>query len=227
MHEKALSNHVVQTYLMEEVEQLIYNNEQLDEWQALSKELGIKENTSVDNKSPVPFMVMNQTTIETFKELCPTSTEFKKYSQMPIPLEILRLIKMGLSEQHFQKVEIWYDEKDADPVAVGYSGYWHGYDNSGKWENIKEGEKQLECNTEEEFITRAKELGFEKVSTSFSTTSRYLIGRWGDVKAELQELKDKAKDRYIKRKGSELHIQITDAQNELAKLAEEAQLKFL
>jgi len=32
MHEKALSNHVVQTYLMEEVEQLIYNNEQLDEW---------------------------------------------------------------------------------------------------------------------------------------------------------------------------------------------------
>jgi hypothetical protein len=109
----------VQIYLQEENKQLIYDNDQLDEFKSLVSELGLQcDNHKDSEKSPIPFMWLDEATIRAFKLLCPRVDRVKEY-RLEIPLEVLRSLKLSETEKYFDWVEIWSNQKDPDPFAVG------------------------------------------------------------------------------------------------------------
>lgn len=115
---------VVETFLIEETINLIHDNDALQKWNEKVSELGLegqKEVLVVKDKSPIPFMWMNDAIIATFETLCPTKVDVSKYNKTPIPLEILDLVSLSRNEGYFYKIEIWYNEKEKDPVCIGYA----------------------------------------------------------------------------------------------------------
>lgn len=112
---------MVQTFIIEETKELIYNGDQIDEWKLKCKELGLENQLTLaqDGKSPIPFAFMNQVTKRVYETLCPMKVELIKYSKTPIPLEVLGLIQLSQNEKYFKSIEIWYDDKSPDPLAVG------------------------------------------------------------------------------------------------------------
>lgn len=115
---------VVETFLVEETINLIHDVDALQKWNEKVSELGLegqKEVLVVKDKSPIPFMWMNDALIATFETLCPTKVDVAKYNKTPIPLEILDLVSLSRNEGYFYKMEIWYNEKEKDPVCIGYA----------------------------------------------------------------------------------------------------------
>lgn len=109
----------VQIFMSEDNKALIYDNEQLDEFKNLVNELGLQCNNHIDGeKSPIPFMWIDEATIRAFKLLCPNCDEIKNY-QLEIPIEILRNVKLSITEKYFDWIEIWSNTKDPDPFCVG------------------------------------------------------------------------------------------------------------
>ena len=115
---------VVETFLIEETINLIHDNEALQKWNDKVAELGLQGQQhvlTVKDKSPIPFMWMNNAIIATFETLCPTKVLVEKYDKTPIPLEILDLVSLSKNEGYFYKMEIWYNEQEKNPVCVGYA----------------------------------------------------------------------------------------------------------
>lgn len=113
---------VVETYIIEETQELIYDNEKLDQWNSLVSELGLKGQAKVVNtdKSPIPFLWMNTTLKKVFEELCPRKVNIEEYNKTPIPVEALSLVALSMKEGYFNKIEVWYNDKNPDPAIVGY-----------------------------------------------------------------------------------------------------------
>ena len=113
---------VVETFYIEETVNLIHDTEALTKWNDRVAELGLEGQKTVvkEDKSPIPFLWMNQALISTFETLCPTKTTIEKFSQSPIPVELLDTVSLCKRERYFDKIEVWYNEKDKDPVIVGY-----------------------------------------------------------------------------------------------------------
>ena len=113
---------VVETFIIEETSELLHDNDALDQWNAKVTELGLsgQEKVRVVGKSPIPFMWMNSALIKTFEVLCPKKENIQAYSNTPIPVEILNLVSMSVKEGYFDKIEIWHNEKNPDPVCIGY-----------------------------------------------------------------------------------------------------------
>ncbi|MGJ1362930.1 hypothetical protein ACR79B_20540 [Sphingobacterium spiritivorum] len=146
----------VETFLQNETVELIFDNEQLDKWNDLVEQLGLEGQQAVSHKekSPIPFMHMKQTLIKVFEELCPRKVNYKKFDITPIPLEILDLIALSLRENYFDDLQIWYDDKTPDPVAIGlryksesdrekaYSWNMEKYI-IGKWGDVKRSFEEL------------------------------------------------------------------------------------
>jgi len=229
MHINALEKHAVQTFVVEETQELIFDNDKLDEWKETCQALGLEKQGKLaqPQKSPIPFLVLNAVLTRTFAELCPKKVDIKDYSQSPIPVEILKLVKLGIDEGHFQKVEIWYDDEDLDPVCVGIAGRWYPEDDNWRTHYKDENGISFNFKTKQDALEYQRIKGWKKHSPHFSESASYLIGRWADVARDLNELKQIAKDRYLRRKGAELNKTIKEAQAELAVLEEEAELKFL
>ena len=156
----------VETFLSNETVELIYDNEQLEKW---NKMVDLKGQTQIAQKeaSPVPFLHMKQTLVKTFEELCPRKVDFKDYSVSPIPVEILDLLSLSVNEKYFDKIQIWYDEKTPDPVAVGlrYSnesdrlkGYTWTMEKYliGKWGDVKRPFSELIELAKARFLVRKK-----------------------------------------------------------------------
>lgn len=143
---------IVETFIVEETSHLIYDNDALDKWNSVVDELGLKGQTNVivKDKSPVPFLWMNSSLIETFRLLCPTRVLVEVYDKSPIPLEILQLLQLSVKEHYFDKIQIWYNETDKDPVCIGLKVkpeylnkeeyYWNVYSEKyliGRWADVK------------------------------------------------------------------------------------------
>ena len=140
----------VQTYIIEETQELIYDNDQLKKWNELISDLGLKGQTTIvkEKKSPIPFLCMNQVQKGIFKCLCPAGVKVCEYNLTPIPVEILDLIALSKKENYFQEIEIWYDEKQKDPACIGITGYWYEptwYSNSNKSLEGKKFNTKEEC----------------------------------------------------------------------------------
>ena len=112
---------IVETFLIEETSDLIYDNEQLDKWNKYVDELGLDGQTKIvkPTKSPIPFMHLKQSYKAICEELCPRKVDVEKYDVTPIPVEILDIIALSKREGYFNKIQIWYDDKTPDPFAIG------------------------------------------------------------------------------------------------------------
>lgn len=184
---------VVETFIIEETQELIYDNEKLDQWNAMVSELGLTGQTQVvkKDKSPIPFLWMNSALVKVFEELCPTKVKLAEYSKTPIPVEALSMVSLSIKEGYFDKIEVWYNEKNPDPAIIGFK-YTKGGDD---WQKNWYAEK-------------------------------YLLARWSDVKATLEELTERAKKLFTLRRINELKDEIKRRERELEDLEIEANKQF-
>ena len=112
---------MVQSFLVEESKELIYESDKLEEWKQKCEELGLSDQLALtsEDKSPIPFEHMNTAMKRVYETLCPEKVDFKKYKKTTIPLEVLSLIHLSVNEGYFNEIEIWYDDKTPDPLVVG------------------------------------------------------------------------------------------------------------
>ena len=204
----------VETFIIEETASLIYDNEQLDKWNDLVKDLGLEGQTKIvkPEKSPIPFMFIKTGMKNVFKTLCPIKVEVSKYDVTPIPLEILDLVALNKRENYFKKIEIWYDDKNPDPLCVGMTCNYYGYKN-GTWNNSDRVERETKQEVEDII---------GNYSVYETDVKLYLLGKWADVKHSFEELKEMATKRFISEKGNYYRKQIKEAQRGLDDLETEA-----
>lgn len=205
---------VVETFIIEETASLIYDNEQLDRWNELVNDLGLKGQTEITKptKSPIPFMFIKKSMEKVFETLCPRKVDISEYNVTPIPVEILDLVSLSKREGYFQEIQIWYDDKNPDPLCVGVSCSYYGY-TGDSW------------SSENRFTAKTKAEVKEKVGKNsiWRTDEKlYLLGKWADVKHSFEELKQMATKRYIAEKGNDYKKQIVSAQRGLDDLETEA-----
>jgi hypothetical protein len=151
---------------VEETTNLIHDNEALTKWKEKVSELGLQGQAQVvtEEKSPIPFLWMNTAIVATFETLCPTKTDIRKYDKTPIPIELLEAVSLCVKEQYFDEIEVWYNDKQKDPVIVGFkynvpaseSDWWRKAKADkyliGRWADVKASLDAL--------IGRAKKLFF-------------------------------------------------------------------
>lgn len=210
---------VVETFIIEETQELIYDNDKLDQWNKRVAELGLTGQTKIvaPEKSPIPFLHMKAPLVRVFETLCPRKVSISEYDKTPIPVEILDLVALSKKEQYFTGIQIWYDDETPDPVCVGlveeYYTYSAGYNRIQSYKSKGEAE--------------AAKLADSKVK-DFSTNllATYLIGRWADVKASLEELTARAKKVFIANSLNEYSLKIKKFQRYIDDLELEANKRF-
>lgn len=213
-------NTIVETFIIEETASLIYSNEDLQKYNSLCEELGLKGQSSikVKDKSPIPFMHLKKTMCNVFETLCPCKVDVKDYSITPIPIEILELCIMSERECYFNAIEIWYDDIKPDPVCVGRIAQPYVAD-------CKENPKEL-------WRIDKKDLTEEQIKTIVKWTlptwssNYYLLGKWADVKHSFKELIALARERYVSELGVQLRKELKETQRKLDDLELTASERF-
>ena len=212
---------VVETFLTEETVDLIYDNEQLDKWNAYVEELGLQGQTKIikKEKSPIPFMHLKTSYVNICRTLCPAEIDIKNYNISPIPVEILDLVSLSIKEKYFDKILVWYDDKSPDPFVVGmnHTSYYSHKDDGGLDKSFSTYEQALE---------HQHENGWFKREPYGIGNTYYLIGKWADVKRSWSELKQMATERFIAEKSNDYHKAIRDAKRGLEDIETEAFDKF-
>ena len=208
----------VETYIIEETQELIYDNEKLDQWNSLVAQLGLTGQTKIQapDKSPIPFLHMKQSLVEVFSILCPRRVDIKAYDKTPIPVEILDLAALSVKEKYFNKIEIWYDDKTPDPACIGITGKWIVYRKN--YSHI------AELATESEALALKDHA--EYFNHYFEETGKYLLGRWADVKQSFEELAAKAKKLFIAESTSVIEQNIREEKRKLEDLEHSANVRF-
>jgi hypothetical protein len=208
----------VETYIIEETQELIYDNEKLDQWNSLVEQLGLTGQTKIQakDKSPIPFLHMKSTLVSVFAQLCPCKVDITKYDKTPIPVEILDLAALSVKEKYFNKIEIWYDDKTPDPACIGILGKWIVYRKN--YSHIGE------------YATEAEALAHKDhpdyYNHYFEETGKYLIGRWADMKQTLAELAAKAKQLFIVDRTNMIEKEIREQKRRLEDLEHDANVAF-
>lgn len=208
---------VVETYIMEETQALIYDDAKLDEWNKYVNDLGLTGQHSIvkPTKSPMPFIHVTPVLKNIFNTLCPVAVSIEKYNVAPIPLEILSLVSLAKREHYFEEIQIWYDDKATDPVCVGinYENYYAQNDEGslkGSFPTKAEAQAKMDAN------------GWTKHKPYPTNKVFYLMGRWGDVKRSFADLATLAHAKYLASKGSELTLKIRELKRKLDDLEENA-----
>jgi len=216
---------VVETFVMEETAELIYDDKKLDKWNRLIKELNLSGQKLVvePDKSPIPYMYMNQNLINIAETLCPRKDSYTEYNATPIPLEILEHISLSVKEQYFEKIEIWYDDKSKDPFAIGINNEWKLCDINDKWNDHED--KTL-FTSEEKAKNYIRENGLIAQTRSTWNTKYYLIGKWADVKRSFDELRDMAVKRFKTQFKEDINRRLKECQRELEDIDNKSFEKF-
>jgi hypothetical protein len=209
---------VVETFIIEETQELIYDNEKLDQWNSLVAKLGLQGQTKIQakDKSPIPFLHMKTSMVNVFTLLCPRRVDIQDYDKTPIPVEILELAALSVKENYFTRIEIWYDDKTPDPACIGVLGKWIVYRKN--YTHIAEPATEADA--------LALKSHPEYHNHYFEETGKYLIGRWADVKQSFEELSAKAKKLFIASRTSEIESIIREEKRKLEDVETEANNKF-
>lgn len=183
---------VVETFYVEETINLIHDNEALAKWNEKVAELGLEGQKAVivADKSPVPFLWMNDALIATFETLCPTKAKIQEYNKTPIPVELLDTVSLCVKEQYFDKIEVWFNEKDKDPVIIGYKNdmsqsekWYQEYKAAkyliGRWADVKASLDTL--------VKRAKQLYIEQQTNFFKVEIKATQRKLEDVELTAEE----------------------------------------
>lgn len=210
---------VVQSFMVEETKNLVYDAKKQEEWKTLTASLGLKGQNEVltPSKSPIPFTPMNRVLIDIFGELCGRREDIKDYKIAPIPVEVLGLAKLSIDEEYFIKMEVHYDDESPDPILIGLTGHWSEYD------FYKDSAIELK---NKQFNSQGDVEAAGGKHPNFTETGRYLIARWGDVAMSFEKLAEKAKERWIKKTTLDAKKQIARYEQDLANAVEEADVKF-
>jgi hypothetical protein len=211
----------VQIYQNEELNDIMFQIEALDEWKQLADELGMESQLEFVRKaeSPIPYPHINKSMELIFRTLCPAITDFKTYSKTTIPLEVMKQIGYSVKEKHFTKIEIWYDDRSPDPFAIGYVQKWSTYDK--KYNRLKDtSNKDMLFDSSAQAKNYAETIFFDYYGTTESICDKYLIARWADELRPIPELKELAKQRLLEKYGAELRIEIEERTQALKKLTD-------
>lgn len=202
---------VVETFVIEETAELIYDNEKLEKWNELVGELGLTGQAKIvaPNKSPIPFMHLKSSMMNVFRTLCPREIRVEDYSITPIPVEILDLVALSKREKYFDNIFIHYDDKSPDPVCIGIKGDYYTYNRN--YSTLKKGLTYAEAVEEKQKNPEVYNYNHEKLEY-------YLLGKWADVKHSFEELKKMATERFLSQKRNEITKYIRDYQRELEDL---------
>lgn len=210
----------VETFVIEENAELIYDGEALENWKELVEDLGLKGQTNIvktETSSPIPFLHLKKGMVETLKTLLPREYKVEDFDVTPIPLEILKLVALAKKEEYFESIFVWYDDKNPDPAVVGVNFIYYSI-NNGIWENRHPSKSSAQA----EMTAN----GWQGEPYRTYDGEFYLIGKWGDVKQTFDELKEKAKKRFIEEKGASLRQSIRDYNRQLDDLEQTAINKF-
>lgn len=81
---------MVQSFLVEESKELIYDTDSIEEWKAKCELLGLDNQLALSkpDKSPIPFEFMNTASMRVYETLCPAKEDYKSYRKTAIPLEV-------------------------------------------------------------------------------------------------------------------------------------------
>lgn len=206
----------VELYIDQELSDITFDVEALDEWKELTKELGLDNQLALTKgkESPVPFPYMNESMKRVYTMMCPTKVDIKKYDKTPIPLEVIKQIAFCKKENHFSEIEVWFDDKQPDPLVVGVICEYYGYKDGKSTENYKTREEAVLNSDKDSSIYTQKE-------------NHYLIARWGDVKRSFNELKEMAKERFIEKHAAQMKSDIETLTGKLKTIEQNATLYLL
>jgi hypothetical protein len=154
---------------------------------------------------------MNECMERVYETLCPNKTQFKEYKNTTIPLEVLKQISFSIKEKHFSKILIWADDKEPDPLVIGYTSKWYNNAKDKKGDYIYFDTKK-ECENHPDNNERAYETQIKK----------YIVARWGDELRDFSELKSMALKRVIENVGGELERSIATKSEKLKLIKENA-----
>lgn len=206
---------MVENMFNKELSDVSFDIEALDEWKEIAKELGMDKQLELTkgDKSPIPYPYMNEVMLRVYNSLCPNHTEFKLYKNTAIPLEVMKQISFSVKEGHFQKIEIWADDKAPDPLVVGITCKFYTY--------AKEGGRT------EDFLSKEElEKNYPGDSIYETDIKKYLIARWGDELRDFNELKSLSYERLLDDIGGELQKEIK-TKSERLKLIKENVKSYL
>ncbi len=215
----------VQIFQNDELNDLLFEVDSLIEWKEIASELGLEAQleTVKGKESPNPYPYMNKGLQIIMETLCPTKIEFKGYNKTPIPLEVMKQLAFSVRDKHFKHIEIWYDDKTPDPLAVGYTYKICPYDKSyNRLEN--EDKKDVFFETEQEAKEYCELIGYNVQGYTKVDQNSYLIARWADVLRPFNELKDLAKERLLEKYGAVIKNELEEKQQALKKLTENVTL---
>lgn len=216
---------VVETFIIEETEELIYDGEKLEQWKELTESLGLEGQKVLakPKKSPIPFLHMKLNLENIFRCLCPQSDDIQAYNKTPIPLEILSLVALSKKEEYFDKIQIWYDDKSPDPACVGIMDSWRIGETSHTWRDLLPNRFRTKEDAESYVVLES--LQHTGVVQSAGSTF-YLLGKWADVKRSFSDLADMATTRYIKEQRASHETTIRSYEKYIADLVGEAEQRF-
>ena len=211
----------VEIYQNQELNDITFDKESLDEWRQLASEMGMQNQLDFVRKasSPIPYPNINSSMRTIFKTLCPSFAEMEKYTKSPLPLEVMRQIAFSVRDKHFQKIEIWWDDKKIDPVAVGITEKFYIYDSNYSRMRDNENNETL-FDTYEEAKAYAELVGFVYQGITPTNREEYLIARWGDELKPFDTLKQEATSRLMEKYEAELKVEIEEKTQALKLLSQ-------
>jgi hypothetical protein len=100
---------------------------------------GQQELLSKDGKEICPYRKMTKEEHFVYSHILTQKTNYKKYSDGPIPLRVLQVLSHALTLSVFDSVEIWHAENAdiRDPIAIGKKGqYDHEFFMLARWGEV-------------------------------------------------------------------------------------------
>jgi hypothetical protein len=168
-------------------------------------------------ESPLPYPHVNNNMELVLNTLCPSHVDFKEYTKTPIPLDVMKQLSFSIKEKHFKRIEVWYDDKAPDPIAVGITEQYFVYND--KYNRMEDSDRKVMLFDSTEAAKEYADLiGFNFKCTGTEKVEKYLIARWADELRPVEELKTMAKARLLEKYGAELKIEIENATQALKKL---------
>ena len=108
----------VKIYREQETEELVLDSTQEEKYNSLMQELGI-EKPNKGQKKPSVYLPLNDFTHNCLQILCPQKSNYKNYKASTIPVEVLEVIAYCEENKLFDKLYIYSDTTDPDPVLIG------------------------------------------------------------------------------------------------------------
>lgn len=177
-------------YLEKQKETLVLEPE---EWKVKCEELGLEKQAALmdESKSPIPFLRMTVEYNQVYEILCPTVCKLEEFGLEPIPMEVLGLVGLAITENYFDYMEVHYSEKNKDPVLVGVKkiskdkydtkerylmAQW-GVENDN-FEHLRERAKNKYINARKYSINKAIGEAQQQLENLDTVAEEYLNGRY-------------------------------------------------